>query len=302
MPSHSFTDSRLWAAIAQKRSERTHADLVVSSALPALTNAEKLLRSAGTSPTDFTLHDEGHAFRVAERMAEIIPVDSWDRMSLYELLLLLLSAYLHDIGMVPELSRLQAVHDYILTGDSSSLPDAELATLIEWLERNAIQIPIGDGMHRVEELRRAREAAAHYCRFRHNDWSEEWVRQNVLLDAAYGGCVDDLVLICRSHHEGYSRLLTSHFDALHVPGTGNVVHRRYLACALRIADILDVDPERTPPVIYRHRNVGEASEVYWKKDQAIAISLSNGTVHFAAEPESAVLHKAIELTAYGIEQ
>jgi hypothetical protein len=47
--------------------------------------------------------------------------------------------------------------------------------------------------------------------------------------------------------------------------------------------------------------VGEASEVYWKKDQAIAISLSSDTVHFAAEPTSAVLHKAIELTANGIE-
>jgi hypothetical protein len=273
MSNHAFRDSRLWAVIAQKRLESTHSDLVVSSALPSLTKAEALLRSASTSPADFTLHDADHAFRVADRMFEIIPGSSWDSLSLHELMLLLFSAYFHDIGMTPELSRSHAIHDYILTSDHSSLSGVELAASVEWLEHNAIHMPIRASSN-IDGLRQAREATAHYCRFRHNDWSEEWTRQNVALDEAYGGFVDDLVLLCRSHHEDYARLLSVDFDPLRVPGTDAVVNRRYLACVLRIADVLDVDPERTPPVIYRHRSVSQGSEIYWKKDQAIALSLS----------------------------
>ena len=32
---------------------------------------EVILKSGGTSPNDFTLHDEGHSYRVAERMYAI---------------------------------------------------------------------------------------------------------------------------------------------------------------------------------------------------------------------------------------
>lgn len=58
--------------------------------------------NAGTSPLDFTLHDAEHSFRVAEWMARIVPDDVLPKLSVYELALLLLSAYLHDIGMAPE--------------------------------------------------------------------------------------------------------------------------------------------------------------------------------------------------------
>jgi len=68
---------------------------------------ERVLSSAGTSPLDFTLHDAEHSFRVAEWMAKIVPGDVLEKLSGYELALLLLSAYLHDIGMTPEQARVQ---------------------------------------------------------------------------------------------------------------------------------------------------------------------------------------------------
>ena len=67
----------------------------------------------------------------------------------------------------------------------------------------------------------------------------------------------DLVALCRSHHEGYGELIQARFDPIPVPTCGAVVHRRFLATALRTADILEFDPERTPEVIFSHRAIAD---------------------------------------------
>src|SRR5579862_956848 len=90
----------LWLELSKRHSDDAEAvRAVLTVHLPVI---EKILSVGGTSPVDFTLHDGGHAFRVANRMVEIIPRDVLSQLSIYELALLLLSAYLHDIGMTPE--------------------------------------------------------------------------------------------------------------------------------------------------------------------------------------------------------
>ena len=61
-----------------------------------LKDVETLLANAGTSPLIFTLHDEVHSYRVAQRMIDLIPDSTLEKLSDPELALLLLSAYLHD--------------------------------------------------------------------------------------------------------------------------------------------------------------------------------------------------------------
>jgi hypothetical protein len=70
---------------------------------------------------------------------------------------------------------------------------------------------------------------------------------------------------------------------------------------LRVADVLEVDPERTPDVILHHRDVAEKSLPYWHKDRFITIAIENNEVVFHATPTEAYLHKAIEDTANQIE-
>jgi hypothetical protein len=64
-------------------------------------------------------------------------------------------------------------------------------------------------------------------------------------------------------HEGYTELLKESFDPRPAGRYGEVVHLRYLACVLRVADILDVDPERTPPVLFHYRDIASKSVIYW---------------------------------------
>src|SRR6266496_3347452 len=50
---------------------------------------------------EFTLHDGDHLFRVLNLMERLAPKKITDRLSVPELLLLILSAFFHDIGMAP---------------------------------------------------------------------------------------------------------------------------------------------------------------------------------------------------------
>jgi hypothetical protein len=67
------------------------------------------------------------------------------------------------------------------------------------------------------------------------------------------------------------------------------------------ATILDFDPERTPEIILRHRDIGPESQIYWWKDKEISLTISGGKIGITARPSSTRIHKAIEETADGID-
>ncbi len=70
-------------------------------------------RYASAAPT-FTRHDASHALNVLTLMGNIIPEDTLNQLGALDLALLVLSAYLHDVGMSPpedEIGRLGSLLD-----------------------------------------------------------------------------------------------------------------------------------------------------------------------------------------------
>lgn len=51
---------------------------------------------------EFTLHDETHIFNMLTILGKIIPISTLEKLSIPDLLMLVLSVFLHDIGMAPE--------------------------------------------------------------------------------------------------------------------------------------------------------------------------------------------------------
>src|SRR5687767_14216844 len=87
-----WQNTKLWRLLAEgSLPEAPAVRHALNSYMPKI---QKVLAQGGTAPTDFTLHDSGHAFRVAECMAQVIPEDVLPRLSIYELSLLMMSAYL----------------------------------------------------------------------------------------------------------------------------------------------------------------------------------------------------------------
>ncbi len=80
---------------------------------------------------EFTLHDDTHIFNMLIIMGKLIPKDCIQKLSIPDLLMLLLSVFLHDIGMAPD-------EKYILAwkGQYSDLKDnKDLAKEVELFNR-----------------------------------------------------------------------------------------------------------------------------------------------------------------------
>ena len=290
-----WSDTKIWQELNKKQGEKAKAvQGFLSDFLPKI---ETVLTSAGTSPKDFTLHDAGHAFRVAGKMESIVGNILAD-LSIYELALLLLSAYLHDIGMTPEEGKVNSHYKYLLTGEKDGMSENDIEILSGWLDdrEEGISVPITSKAVTGKDIEVASELTAHYCRYRHNDWSAEWIKKNQLNEDLndYRGFRHDLIKLCQSHHYGRKELEDGSLAPGIIGQEGEVVHLRYLACVLRIADILEFDPERTPDVILRHRDVAEKSLIYWHKDHGIAFAQEGNRLVMKARPTNAIIHKAIE--------
>jgi len=293
-----WKQTTLWSRLSESSSSHAEAvRRVLNTAMPLI---ERILSVGGTSPLDFTLHDAGHSFRVAERMSQIIPADVLPNLSDFELALLLLAAYLHDIGMTPERRHVECVYKFLLTADQDAAWSDERKELEKWLDETHgdTRLPLDLKSNPHRSLLLANELVTDYCRHRHNDWSEQWIRENtsnLSLDG-YPGFITDLITLCRSHHEGYPALVSDRFNPRYVGSPPAIVHLRYAAAALRIADVLEIDPERTPKVILRHRGVRPSSLIYWWKDAEISIRQEGGNLSVYARPGSAKVHHAVKMT------
>jgi HD-GYP domain-containing protein (c-di-GMP phosphodiesterase class II) len=123
--------TRLWTLLAAQQApedERTQATVAA-----ILRQAETVLGEGETTPTDYTLHDPEHSGRVAELIAKIADV-ALEQLSVFELALLLLSSYLHDIGMTPPVGKVKAHFTYLLSGDPGPLTSEEQDSLQVFLD------------------------------------------------------------------------------------------------------------------------------------------------------------------------
>lgn len=262
----------------------------------------KILDKGGTTPINFTLHDSEHSFRVAQRMWSIISDETKAALSEYDLAFLLLSAYLHDIGMSPKMDIVRNHRLYLSTHQKNLLQESDIESLQKWIDDNDKIESFNIRTEVITDPDKLDEILLYYVRYRHNDWSELWIRENLadLRFANYESWFDDLIAVCKSHHYGLEVLKGQAYNPKPFE-EDKYIHLRYIAMCLRVADVMENDPERTPDVILNHRNIDGESLTYWLKDRRFKLIRSKNSFTVFARPEKAYIHKAIEETANNIE-
>jgi hypothetical protein len=298
-PVPDWQQTYLWQAL-EKRA-RKPGSIHASELLPTLRTwmgqLDTVLRHAGTSPLDFTLHNDQHAFHVAERIAKLLTPSVQRNISDYELALLLLAAYGHDIGMCPERQQVARHHRHLFHPETSPLSAPKKKAFQEFIDNfpsRAVTLPLASS---IDDLNLADELTTYYVRDRHNEWSGDYLRDHLQGSLAHlPDSVTVLIRLCKSHHQGFDDLARPEFDPLLSTGPQpQLIHLRYLASLLRLADILENDPERTPDVIFRHRSIQDqpASLTHWLKDHHFTIDEQGDRLLISATPPSARLHHAI---------
>ncbi|MCY4779271.1 ATP-binding protein [Sphingobacterium sp. UT-1RO-CII-1] len=189
----------------------------------------------------YTLHNSAHSFRIIEYMAKI--VTDYKELSDLEITMLICSALLHDIGMAASDEDITAIKS-----DSFVFSDVKYSNMQPLLNNDEI------------------ETLQEFIRRIHAKLSARYIRENLkdilkipkLTDLDFA---EELALVCESHtesHDWINRKLQRH-----VVRGEYVLNGQFIASVLRIADILDVDQQRTPYKLYKLINPKGRSNEEW---------------------------------------
>lgn len=254
--------------------ERNNQHEVLALVAKVGTFAVERLKTVIKNMPEFTLHDDTHIFNMLTIIGKLIPQENMRKLSTPDLFMLIVSVFLHDIGMAPDEKHILAWKNQLPETEydeelkeerekfarfrltyTHQLADIErLETEQEFSKAQLLEDYIVTEYIRTTHSIRAREVIAKY-------WAGEIVYQDTDL-------TEDLATICFSHNESYTYLLQ--METFRVCGQDEYLCIPFVATVLRLADIIDFDPKRTPSVLFSHlavKNPVSLSE--WKKHQSI---------------------------------
>ncbi|HII02884.1 TPA: chaperone protein [Methanosarcinaceae archaeon] len=226
--------------------------------------AAPLLERVPENMPEFTLHNANHSIHVIENIERIVPYEILEQLNAIEISILIYAAYLHDIGMTAspderkhiietdsEFKKLLTSKEELYQklevaksqGDNQTASNIENKIFTDFLRRNHVQ-----RTHKIikeyEFDSKISWRGISYCK---------WV--TAVCDS-HGLPVEDLYNI---------KSWPNNTFVLDKP-----VNVQYLAIIFRLADILDIDPERTPKHLFYYINPkDEVSINEWRKHLSI---------------------------------
>lgn len=245
---------------------------------------------------EYTLHDGEHLFRVLYLMEKIITVDKLKKLSTPELLLLILTAFFHDIGMCPKEEEIRAWKK-----DWTDIEPTE-NELREYYKFNRFSNTYPEKLEEIEKLNELGKNSkaelvnsfliSEYIRTTHAQRAREVINQDWKGKILYRDqdLTSYFAQLCFSHNEDAMTLLQMETDVLCNEET--TINLPFLGVILRLADLLDFDGKRTPSVLFSHLAVrNPVSLKEWEKHRSIkAWSIKPNSIIFSATCK----HPAIE--------
>lgn len=245
---------------------------------------------------EYTLHDDDHLFRVLALMERLIPQATLKELSIPELMLLILSAFFHDVGMAPAEDEVKAwLQFWDESVDVDGIPQGFALFAKAKPDRlDEISDFESRGLHSQSTLLKE-YLVAEYIRSTHadrartiigEDWSDRIIYRDTNLSV-------ELAALCFSHVENAVALLN--LDAALSCGPDDFACLPFLGVILRLADILDFDAKRTPSVLFSHIGVKHpVSLLEWKKHRQISSwQINSKRIAFSAQCEHPAIEAAI---------
>ncbi|MBS1524451.1 MAG: ATP-binding protein [Bacteroidetes bacterium] len=251
---------------------------------------------------EFTLHDGDHLFRVLNLMELLLPEENIKNLSPPELMLLIISAFFHDIGMAPEEKDILA---WKKVWDSNpNFSDNDEERTFEQFKRFYSARPEQQEFIRSLILQGKNSSAETLKGY----FITEFIRQThaerarEIIDKHWNGVIKfrdndltvELAQICYSHNEDALSLLE--LDKNYLCGLGIVACLPLIGVILRLSDILDFDGKRTPSILYSHLYVRHPISIQeWNKHRAVeAWDISPDIIQYTAKCS----HPAIEASIH----
>lgn len=217
----------------------------------------KALQNVAIHFPHYSRHDESHSVQILTNIERVLGDERIEQLSGTDVWLMLEAAYLHDIGMV--VSQQQKQQDWsseefrnFVQRESAYNNDAGREAILAALDNgNIFQSDVNPALlitkigHTVAEFYRRKhpEQASTIARTPKDSIGLDSPR-NELIPARLFALLGD---ICALHGRDHASVL----ELPHVAsGLGrDAIHPRYIACMLRLGDLLDLDDNRFCPVM-----------------------------------------------------
>ena len=247
---------------------------------------------------EYTLHDSDHLFRVLHIMERLLLKKNIKQLSIPELMLLILSAFYHDIGMAPDVKEVLAWKKnwdkeptFIDIEEENAFNEFKLFYSARIHEQESIA-----SLNSKGEISKADTIKSYliteYIRKTHSERAKIIIRDkwNKKIVFRSTDLTVELAQICFSHNEDARTLLSLDMDLSF--GNEIVACLPLIGIILRLSDILDFDGKRTPTILYSHLYVrNPVSIAEWNKHRDVnSWEISPKLIQFNAR----CTHPAIE--------
>lgn len=250
-----------------------------------------LLERIPENMPEFTLHNANHSAKVVEIMGKIIPSDPLDHLNIIELSILIYAAYLHDIGMTASRDEREEIIANSPKFAELRIFNEELSLKFDEAKRN--------GDHRTATFIEDK-LFTEFLRRNHVERSHEYIKEKYGLEETpiswKGIPYDKLVqAVCDSHGLPVRELYDTRCWRRDYLFGGKRINVQYLSIILRLADILDLDPERTPRCLLDFINPKDETSIKeWKKHLSIiGCEISPREISIEAECEHPIYERAL---------
>lgn len=221
---------------------------------------------------EYTLHDSDHFFRVLSHMDNIIPADTLSSLSIVDIYVLIVSAFLHDIGLTASQREINAWRGQ-LTGDylpKHSDPQRISNYAHARPDRVALIRDHADNRRPLEQTTEENNLIADFLRDTHGPRAVSIISAlfSEKLQYRHVDLVPYVSSICVSHTR--DTLFLTELEAL-VPCGDNVFFSpRFCAVILRLADLFDLDSKRAPATLFDALSIeSNLSLIAWSKHRAV---------------------------------
>lgn len=287
--------------LSQERKERQKTITLINGISK---EASELMKVTPTHFPEYTLHDETHLLSVTYLMGRILSVSgSFENLSYIEITILILAAYLHDIGMAPNREKVDKIiesSDFVLYRETRRRDLENLREIEVILEQPRLSDPERIKLRR-KEIEIDQSILTEYLRQRHGEIGAEFIINKWSNDDGWviekNNLAESVSWVCKGHTLKHSQLVHEYSDKYpHEKHIGeNKVNILYCTLILRLADILDFDRKRTPQVLYENISPqNDVSVVEWNKHMSVnGWEISHETILFECECTSSVYEKAL---------
>lgn len=251
----------------------------------------------------YTMHDISHSKAILDCIERVLGSKVIESLSVTDLWLILCSAYYHDIGMnisgdeIEKCFKTEDFKNFILELQRDECSPLHKYAIFYELEDDKLKYKSCDLT--LDSYHSARYLLAEFFRKKHADRSEKYVKTDEIVPQVFleiKRLISIIAEICHLHGAKFEDVMKYQNCE---NGVTDYCHPRFVACMLRLGDLLDFDSSRVSRYLLEHlsSSIPEDSKIHNKKNLCIKHALiTSEKVEVIAESDD--IYTAFEIDAW----